>query len=364
MTDIILILSNSIDGLFLFRKEVINAIIASKYKVFISAPKGDKDKECYFQNLGCILIPETIDRRGTNPLKDFILFVNYYRLLKKIKPLAVLTYTIKPNIYGGLAARLSNIPQLANITGLGSGIHRNGILQRFTRTLYKVGLSQAQVVFYQNRSIMKFCAEYGIGRNGVLLPGSGVNLQWHKKQKYPDIDKPIKFLFIGRIMEEKGVNEFLEMAKYVKERFSHVEFHLLGACEENYEDKLLQLQNADIIKWHGAVSDVRPYIKESHCIVLPSYHEGMANVLLEASACSRPVITSNIDGCKEIVDDGITGYICAVKNTRSLIDKVIAFIALPYEEKVIMGEKAREKVEKEFDRQIIVENYLNVIDCL
>ena len=358
----ILILTNSISGLHSFRKEVVKAIIDAGYRVFISVPLDDSEKTKYFQNIGCEIVASNIDRRGTNPLRDFALLHRYRILIRSIKPVAILTYTIKPNIYGGVAARWCRVPQLANITGLGDAIENPGLLQKFSIFMYRFGLKKSKIVFYQNSSIQTFCQQHHIGENGCLLPGSGVNLEWHTFQDYPATDSKMIFNFIGRVMKDKGIAEFFEMAEYIHEKYPQTEFHIFGNCEEHYEEQLKALQDKSVVVWHGAVPDVRPYIKDSWCTVHPSYHEGMANVLLESCAAGRPVIASNINGCKEAIDDGINGYLCKVKDVNDLTEKVEKFINLPYEQKVMMGFAARKKVEREFDRRLVVDTYLSEIN--
>lgn len=359
--DKILILANSIDGLFSFRKEVVAAILSNGYNVYISVPKGNTEKEDYFIKIGCKINHQDIDRRGTNPLHDFSLFLSYMKLIKSIQPSLILTYTIKPNIYGGLAARVNNIPQLANITGLGSSINNKGITNKIATILYRVGLSKARTIFYQNQSIKDFCKKNHIGNSGILLPGSGVDLNWHSFHPYPDKNNPLKFIFIGRVMKDKGIDEFITMVQKIKSKYPDIEFNILGECEEDYRVILNKLQKNNLLHWHGAVSDVRPFIKNSHCTILPSYHEGMANVLLESCAAGRPIIASNINGCKETVDDGINGLLCEAKNSEDLINKVEIFINLSHKTKSEMGTAARKKVEKEFDRKIIIDEYLKEI---
>lgn len=358
----ILILANSIVGLFSFRKEVVQALIDEGYRVYISIPRGEELKEQYFIDKGCSLLYQHIDRRGINPFHDLKLLYSYYKTIRRIKPVVVLTYTIKPNIYGGIASRMNNVPQLANITGLGSSINGTGWLAKFSLILYKLGLSRARTIFYQNEMIKTFCNKNHIGKNGILLPGSGVNLEWHDFHPYPSNESIITFLFIGRVMKDKGIDEFLSMVKRIRSKYENVDFHILGDCEENYQAVLIQYQNDGLLKWHGNVSDIRPYIKSAHCTILPSYHEGMANVLLETCAAGRPIIASNINGCKEAIDDGVNGFLCEARNAENLIEKVEAFLVLPYKEKIQMGKAARKKVEKEFDRQIVVSKYLKEIE--
>lgn len=357
----ILILSNSIIGLYSFRKELVAALVDRGFRVWISCPDDDSQKYAYFKELGCDMVETPVDRRGTNPLRDLGLLRFYRKLMREVKPSAVLTYTIKPNVYGGIAARREHVPQLANITGLGTAIENPGLLRKVSIAMYRFGLKQAKTVFYQNVSIQKFCEENGIGRYGVLLPGSGVNLEWHALQPYPQEESPVRFLFIGRMMRDKGTDEFLEMATTVKAAHPQVEFHILGPCEDDYEARVAEAHSRGTVVWHGSVSDVRPYMQDAWCTVLPSYHEGMANVLLESAAAGRPVITSDVPGCREAVNDGVTGLLCPAKDATALTDVVERFLSLPYNEKVQMGLAGREKMRDEFDREIVVRAYLDAI---
>ena len=357
----ILILANSIIGLFSFRKEVVNAIIEAGNKVVISVPSDDSEKIKYFQDIGCEIVASGMDRRGTNPFRDISITCQYWKLIRSYNPIAVLTYTIKPNVYGGIAARCCHVPQLANITGLGDAIENPGLLQKFSILMYRFGLRKAKLVFYQNKSIQEFCQQHHIGNKGLLLPGSGVNLEWHTFQNYPARDSIMKFNFIGRVMKDKGIMEFLGMAEYIHDKYPQTEFHIFGNCEEHYEEQLKSMQDRGVVTWHGPVSDVRPYIKDSWCTIHPSYHEGMANVLLETCAAGRPVIACNINGCKEVIDNGVNGFVCNVRDIDDLIRKVEIFIQLPYEQKVKMGKEARKIVERDFDRNKVIDLYLKEI---
>lgn len=357
----ILILTNSMIGLYAFRKEVVSAIMESGYRVWIASPDDDDEKYVYFKELGCEMVEAPLDRRGTNPLRDLALLRFYRRLLREVRPVAVLTYTIKPNVYGGIAARWAKVPQLANITGLGTAIENPGPLQKITTAMYRFGLKHAQTVFYQNVTIQEFCKNHKIGHHGVLLPGSGVNLEWHSLQPYPSQDSPVRFLFIARMMRDKGTDEFLEMAATVKSTHPQVEFHILGPCEDDYEARVAEAHARGTVVWHGGVPDVRPYMREAWCTVHPSYHEGMANVLLESAAAGRPVITTDVPGCREAVEDGVTGLLCPARNASALTAAVERFLELPYEQKVQMGLAGREKMQKEFDRGIVVRAYLDAL---
>lgn len=353
----ILVLTNNFLGLHSFRKEVMKTIRDAGHEVIISAPFDEK--KAYFEEIGCKLIDTQFNRKGTNPLKDLGLILRYRRLLKQEKPDAVLSYTIKPNLYGGMACQMCGVPQIVNITGLGSAVENPGWLQKVTILLYKIGLRKAQTVFFQNRANMEFCELHGMVKGKkILIPGSGVNLQHHALQEYP-ADGVIKFIFISRLLKEKGIEEYLGAAVRIKERYPDTEFHILGACEDAYNEQLKELQDKGSVVYHGLQSDVRPYIGMCHCTVHPSYYpEGMSNVLLESCAAGRPIITTNRPGCGEIVEDGQTGYLVKERDVNDLTSVIERFIHLPYRQKVQMGQNARKKVEREFDRQIVVNAYL------
>lgn len=357
----ILILTNNFLGLHSFRKEVVKAIRDAGHDVTISAPFDEK--KAYFEEIGCKLIDTQFNRKGTNPLKDFSLMLYYRRLLKKERPDVVLSYTIKPNLYGGMACQLCDVPQIANITGLGSAVENPGWLQKLTILLYKVGLRKAHTVFFQNRANKQFCEEHGMVKGNLkLIPGSGVNLEYHAAKIYPNESEPTRFLFISRIRREKGIDEYLAAAEALKPKYPNTEFHLVGFCEGDYESRIQNLHDKGVVCYHGQQSDVRPFLAQASCLVHPTFYpEGMSNVLLEACATGRPIITTDRPGCREIVDEGENGFIVKQQDKQDCIEKVERFISLPYEHKKAMGEAARKKVEREFDRQIVVDAYLKEI---
>ena len=362
MSNNILVLINDISGLYSFRKEVIKAIIGAGYEVFISEPDDDEFVK-YFEENGCHIIKTVFNRRGMNPIADFRLMLKYVKIIKTVKPRVVLTYTIKPNVYGGLACRITRTPQIANVTGLGDAIENGGWLKTLTVFLYRLGLGgKSKRVFFQNRGNQETCIRLGIAdKNSMVLPGSGVNLEYHTCQKYPENEGIVRFLFIGRLLKDKGIEEYFEMAKVIKEKYPKAEFRVLGPVEGEYQHILEELEKSGTVKYLGSTSDVRTYIGAVECTVLPSYHEGLSNVNLESSANGRPVITTDVPGCRETVDNGVTGFLVKAKDTSDLIDKVNSFINLPYEKKVEMGLAARKKVEREFDRQLVVDAYLSEI---
>ena len=356
----ILVITNSIGGLHSFRKEVMKAILDAGYHVYISEPNDD-ERVNYFKQIGCHIIKTHFDRRGMNPLADMKLMFQYRKMIKQLKPLAVLSYTIKPNVYGGVACRLTGTPQLANVTGLGDAIENGGWLQKLTVGLYKCGIGKAKQVFFQNKANRDFCIQKGIANeNSKLLPGSGVNLSYHTYQEYP-ADGVIKFLFIARLLKDKGTDEYFEMAQTIKAKYPQTEFQIVGWIEGNYKQQLDNLVKKGIINYLGPTTDVRPFFKDAHCNIMPSYHEGLSNVNLESAANGRPVITTDVPGCRETVDDGITGILVKVRDAQSLIDGVERFLSLSYEQKKQMGMEGRKKVEREFDRQMVIDAYMKEI---
>lgn len=358
----VLVLTNKISGLHSFRKEVIKAVVDAGYEVYISEPDDD-ERVKYFESIGCHIIKTAFNRRGMNPVADMKLMLTYRKMIRQLKPVAVLSYTIKPNVYGGMACRLTHTPLLANVTGLGDAIENGGWLQKLTVLLYKIGLGKAWKVFFQNQSNRSLCIKLGIANDSsVLLPGSGVNLKHHTQQPYPTDEGIVRFLFIGRLLKDKGIQEFFEAAEKVKSKCPTTEFHILGRVDGPFQNTLDELVKKGIVKHFGETTDVRPFVGAVECTVMPSYHEGMSNVNLESAASGRPVITTNVPGCRETVDDGITGFYVEAKSADSLAAAMEKFIALPYSQKVMMGQAARKKVEKEFDRQIVVNEYLSEIN--
>lgn len=360
----ILILCNSCVGLYKFRKELLMELKNNQYDIYISTPFDNLEMIKLLKKMKVQLIETKIDRRGMNPLKDIILLFNYLAIFFKVKPNMVLTYTIKPNLYGGVIARFLNIPYIINITGLGTAVEIKSNLQKILLFLYKIVAKKCSMIFFQNKNNQDFFVQNIFPKNYELIPGSGVNLQEYKLEEYPD-DKIVKFLFVARIMKEKGIEFYLEVAKKIKIKYPNTEFHICGFCEENYKEIIEELVNKKIIIYHGQVNDMKEIYKEIHCIIHPTYYpEGISNVLLEASATGRGVIATNRPGCREVVDNNITGFLIKEKDMDDLFRKVKKFIQLNYEEKKKIGLQARKKVENEFDRDIVVDTYTKVLKNL
>lgn len=362
VTHKILILVNHEITLYRFRREFILELLKQGHKVYISSPSGKKINE--FVSLGCIHINTKVDRRGINPVNDFKLLYDYRKIFKSIKPDIVFSYTIKPNIYGGIVSRLTSIPMIATITGLGTAIEAKNWLSSLIIKLYKFSFKNIQKVFVQNSVNYQFFIKNEITPEEQLklVAGSGVNLDLFKEQNYPEEREVVNLIFVGRLMEDKGISELFEAAKYFKNTSEKINFHILGFFEDDLKETVEKLNNEEIIIYHGQQSDIRPFLKESHAIIHPSYHEGLSNVLLEAAASGRPILASDIPGCRETFDEGITGYGFEAQSTESLIDAIEKFIELPYERKKKMGVLGRQKIEAEFNRQKVVDAYIDELN--
>ncbi len=358
----VLILANSSKGVYGFRNELMMSLL-KKYEVIISVPDDVCTTELTEE--GCKVITTPINRRGMNPTEDMKLFFNYCRLLKDIRPAMVLTYTIKPNIYGGFACRLKKIPYITTITGLGSAMEGSGILQTLTTFLYRISMKKASCIFFQNETNQKIFEQRKIkGKAQKRVSGSGVDLTHFEYMEMPKTDNT-RFIFVSRILKEKGIEEYLEAAKQIKSKYPDTEFWVLGKCDDDYEARLKEAHTQNIIQYFGMQKDVKSFLKDVHCLVHPSFYpEGMSNVCQEAAACGRAVITTDHTGCRETIDDGITGYLVEKKNVSDLVRAIEQFILLSTNDKEKMGKHARQKVENEFDRKKVTKDYMDVIDSV
>ena len=373
MKKTILILANSSGGLYDFRNELVLRLL-DRYQVVASLPDTVRTAELAAEGVG--IVETSINRRGVNPIEDLKLMKAYRKLLEEVKPDLVLTYTIKPNIYGGYCCSQKKIPYITTITGLGSTFQKPGLLRTMITIMYKVGLKKASCVFFQNRENLEIFKKYHIleskndkqeatgviGRvqKSKLVSGSGVDLNRHQPEPYPE-EGCTRFLYIGRVMREKGIREYLEAAGALQDE--QTVFQILGYCDEDYEEQLNQAVQDGAIEFLGFHPEVHEYIKNASAIVLPTYHEGMSNVLMEASATARPVLASNISGCKEIFEEGVTGFGFEPENSDDLIRALQKFKRLNREERRNMGLAARAKMEQEFDRRLVADAYLEEIEA-
>lgn len=356
----VLFLVNHDVVIYNFRLELVERLLADGHQVVISSPYGERIED--LKALGCEYREIDIARHGMNPVKELKLISDYKKLLDQVKPDMVFAYTIKPNIYGSIACRSRKVPCVTNITGLGTAVENGGLVQKITVLLYKYAFTKVQRVFFQNTENMQFFVDHKIalGKHD-LLPGSGVNLQRFEVLEYPETDT-VEFAFISRIMKEKGIDQYLEAAEHIRSKYPNTVFHVCGFCEDAYEDKLKDLTDKGIINYHGMVRDIKGFLEGIHCTIHPTYYpEGLSNVLLESSACARPIITTDRSGCREVIDDGVNGYVVKQQDSQDLIEKIEKFLKLSVAERKAMGLAGRAKVEREFDRQIVVEKYVEEV---
>lgn len=349
----VLIMVNHSMTVINFRLELVERLLKDGHDVVISSPYDERIEE--LKQMGCEYYPVELSRHGMNPIKELKLLKNYKKQLKEIKPDIVFTYTIKPNIYGAIACRKYKVPCVANVTGLGTAVENGGLSQKITVALYKFAFKKIHKVFFQNEKNMQFFKDRKIANDSCeLIPGSGVNLERFVPAPYPT-DEALNLVFVGRIMKDKGVYELAQAAKDMP----NVHVTVVGDTYENSENPFIGIPNVECV---GRQKDVIPFVVKAHAAVLPSYHEGMANVLLEASACARPVLATNINGCKETFDEGITGFGFEPKNVESLKQAISKLAILSNGERREMGIKAREKMEKEFSREIVIEKYCALLN--
>lgn len=356
----ILILSNNDVGLYQFRRELIEAMLQEGHQVVISLPDGPLVAPLV--EAGCTFLDTPIDRRGLDPATDLRLLDQYRRMLTAEKPDLVVTYTIKPNIYGGLACRMTKIPYAINITGLGTAFQKKDTLRALVTRLYKAALKKAKVVFFENSANRQLFIDERIvpADKCRLLSGAGVNLQHYAYAPYPT-DTPTRFLFVGRVMKEKGIGELFGAMERLHAEGESCCLDVLGGYEEDYADAMKRYEAQGWLHYHGYQTDVRPFIEKAHCFILPSYHEGMANTNLECAAMGRPLITSNIPGCREAVTEG-SGLLCEPQDTNSLYKTMKIFLHLTPEAREAMGKAGRRHMEEVFDKKKVVEATLDALE--
>lgn len=362
---IIALLTNNDDDVYCFRKELIEALIAEGYEMLISCPDGPKFE--LMKDIPYIYDNPDIDRRGTNPVKDFGLMMHYRKLFKQFKPAVVLTYTAKPNVYASLAAHQLGIPVINNLTGLGSVVNEKGLKKAFIMWLFKQAYRKSACMMFQNETNMKVAIEQGMVKGKYrLIPGSGVDTDRYPLQPYPEggdgkTGATVVFNYMGRVMHDKGVDDYIAAAKIIKAEYPQTEFNLLGFIEPteiHYEKDLKDLETQGIVMYRGSQKDVKPFIARAHATIHPStYGEGMSNVLQESASSGRFLITTNNPGCQETVDDGKTGYIYKGGDVDELVKSIKRFLGLPNSQRKLAGELGRERMIANFSRIIVVNAY-------
>ena len=345
-----------------FRSELLLKLHDLGHDVYIVCPYGKKLE--YFRERGCHIIDLPIDRRGTSILNDARLTREYIRILRETKADLVLTYTTKCSVYGGFACEATHTPYIVNTAGIMQNGDQLSALEKFILLLYRFALKKASCLMYQNdyecellNNILRHKVHYR------RIPGSGVNLEKFPFTPYPADDETIIFNFVARIMTGKGIREYLDCAERVKAAYPNTRFLLYGDFDDDsYRTRVTALEQRGIVEYGGIQLDMKPCIARAHAVIHPSYYEGMTNVVLEHSAMGRVCIGSDVPGIREGIEEGKTGYLFEVRNVDSLVEKVETFIRLPHERKAQMGRAAREKMEREFSREIVTNIYLEEID--
>ena len=355
-----LVITNHSYMLYQFRTELLKKL-QTLGEVVISMPfKGHHDD---FIEMGFRCIDTKLDRRGINPFEDFGLYRFYKKLLKEEKPDIVITYSIKPNVYAGFVCRKTKIPYFVNVQGLGTAFQSQPMAFIATK-LYKAGIKKAKAVFFENQANADEFVNRGIIRKEkeVVLNGAGVNLDLYQYQPYPPEDDGVHILYLGRIMKEKGMDETFAAMKIVKEKYGDkVTFDVVGFFEDEYKETVEKLAADGVIVFHGFQPNPRPYYATTHAVMLASYHEGMSNVLLEAAATGRALISTDIPGCRETVEEGKTGYLCKKQDVDTLVNCMEKLLNLTTDERKAMGLAGRRKMEAEFDKNIIVNQTVDTI---
>lgn len=363
----IVISINSSWNIINFRKGLIRALQEDGYRVVaIASPDG---YEALLRDLGVEYHPIEIDSQGLSVGRDIMLLARYYRLFRRIRPDVYLGYTAKPNVYGSIAARMLGIHVINNVAGLGTAFIRRGMLAKVVTALYKLAFRQSQTVFFQNDDDLNEFLQSRVVRRGQakLLPGSGIDLSEFQFKKSPVLPgHRFTYLLIARLLWDKGVGEYVEAARILREQLPDARFQLLGFLDVSNRTAV---SNADVQRWVaegiveycGKSDDVRPFIAAADCIVLPSYREGLPRALLEGAAMGKPLIATDVPGCRHVVEHGENGFLCEVRNAASLADAMLKMAQLSSSQREAMGEAARAKVAAEFDEKLAVDLYRRAI---
>lgn len=358
----ILITVNSSWNLVNFRSSFVQSLIDEGHRVTAVVPVDDTTPA--LEAMGCNVVPLKMDNKGTSPTRDGALVLRLFSIFRRERPDVILSYTIKNNAYGAIAARALGIPFIPNVTGLGVAFITESYVTWIVRGIYRIAFAQTPVVFFQNRDDRALFVSLGLVdvKAARLLPGSGIPLSHFSAASMPNHDDQPVFLLIARMLWDKGIGEFVDAARQVRRTHPGARFQLLGFLgaqnRSAIDPKVIEGWVAEgVVEYLGAAADVRPFIEAADCIVLPSYREGMPRTMLEAAAMARPVITTDTPGCREIVDDGITGFLCHPRDASDLASKILAMINAGADGRAVMGALGRRKMELEFDESLVIEAY-------
>lgn len=364
----IAIVLNTSWNIYNFRMGLVNALKENGHEVIAIAPKDEYTH--YLIEAGCSYEEVTMDSRGANVVKDLALIFELWSIYRRTKPDVILQYTIKPNIYGSLAASLLRIPTVNNVCGLGTAFLNKGIVSKIAMGMYKLSFKFPKLIYFQNNDDKHFFEENKIIKDNEtqVLPGSGINLKHFQPSKKAE-NKKFTFLLISRLIHDKGILEYIDAIKYLKEKGVEASFQILGNKDTEHrrgisEDIINGWIENNTVEYLGGTDDVRPFINKADCVVLPSYREGTPKSLLEAASSAKPIVATNVAGCTNIVQDNVNGLLCNVKDSKDLANKLEAMSNLPKTRLEEMGKESRKIVEDRFDEQIVIESYLNTISSL
>lgn len=366
MKKTVAIVYNTSHYIYIFRVNLIKQLQETGYKIFAIAPYDEYSEK--LKELRVEYIPVSIDNKGTSLKNDLKLMYDLFTIYKKLSPDCILHFTIKPNIYGSIAAKLLKVPVINNITGLGTVFVQDGIIQTITKTLYKFAFQGVSKVFFQNDDDKRlFIANNLVNESRVdVLPGSGIDTKKFSPRQNANESTKMIFLLIARVIRDKGIMEYAEAAKIIKEKYKNVEFQLLGQLGAINNsaieiDEVERWQKEKILDYLGTAEDVREHISNANCIVLPSYREGTSKTLLEAASMAKPIITTDVPGCNNVLSDGENGFLCRVRDSIDLADKIEKMIKLSDNERETMGNNGRKKMINEFEEEIVIQKYLETI---
>lgn len=350
-----------------FRRGLIEALLDDGHRVTVLAPIDEHSQQLV--EMGCRFVPLEMEVKGLSPRRDIGLALRFLRHFRRERPDLIFSYTIKNNIFGAFAARMLGIPFVPTITGLGTAFLSGPLLQRLAESLYRLAFRSVPEVFFQNSDDRNFFLERRLitEDKALLVAGSGVDLARFSMSKIVDSGPAATFLMIGRVLRDKGILEYVEAARLVRAKYPRAHFIVLGRLDAKNRTAILaetvkKWVDEEIITHIDYTDDVRPIIAKADCIVLPSYREGTPRTLLEGAAMGRPIITTDVPGCRQVVDDGRTGFLCEARSVDSLRDAIMKFMELPYCKRIGMGRAGRTKVEREFDEINVVDAYRQTVD--
>ncbi|WP_234823667.1 glycosyltransferase family 4 protein [Aeromonas caviae] len=362
----IALVANTAWSMFNFRYGLLSRLIYDGYQLTIIAPRDEfSDK---LQKMGCAVVDLPMEAKGTNPLQELKLIYTLYRIYQQITPDFIIHYTIKPNVYGSFAAKIAGIPSLAITTGLGYTFVNDNFIAKIARQLYKMAFRYPKEVWFLNEDDRQAFLAYSLvsENKAKLLHGEGVNLSHFSPMSSSFGHNPTTFLLIARMLWDKGIGEYIEAARVIKSKYPKTHFQLLGACDVPNPSLISREQisiweSEGIVEYLGTTDDVRTVIANVDCVVLPSYREGIPRTMLEAAAMAKPLIVSDAPGCKDVVINGKTGFLCKVKNRDSLAAAMELIINQSTQERVDMGMAGRNLVLHKFDERIVIKKYIDML---